>query len=66
MLTQSKVDRMVVLGDLLLPLPSLEGAAQASNYGELDLDGATLGTTGNDIDAASLTSGLLLGARFNG
>ena len=57
------VDKMVVLGESSPAISGLEAAAQASNYGELDLDGATLGATGNDIDADKLTSGLLLGAR---
>ena len=57
------VDKMVMLGNTSPAITGLEGAAQASNFGELDLDGATLGTTGNDIDAASLTANLLLGAR---
>ena len=53
------VDKMVMLGNTSPAITGLEGAAQASSHGELDLDGATLGTG----DAASLTANLLLGAR---
>ena len=55
------VDKMVMLGNTSPAITGLEGAAQASSHGELDLSGnASAGSAG---DADSLTSGLLLGAR---